>query len=732
MNAKADIPAQEQAPFDIAKLLDPQDNEEGLRLDFKRILWGVWQRKLIVILLTVLFALTGLTMALTLVEPVWKTSTTLIKKEQQDEFRVGRYGIPFKAQPYSFKTLLDTLMLPGTLERAMKRGGVYMAPNDFFGLVDLRVGKESKAFSVSVTWTDPETAAALTNHLADVFIERNRDMRKQEVETQLINYRSRLESARVNNIDAAESLRNFEAENEISDIQTQLTVLLEKRQEVEVIVTTVEGDLLAKREQVNRLANDIGSEPDMIVQTSYFVNPMAKNLAQLEWELAQARGRYTDDNPKVKDLLHRIDEIKTIIEDGKDEQTPSQTFAHNPVKQELSITRYEVQAEVLRLETQRERLLQKFEDLSSRITRLTETRKQHEVLMSRRDAADRLMKDLRERVDSMEVLYRGELGDFEVLERAVIPREREATGRKIIVIAMTLLGGLVGLGYALAMELLNPSLRTLKDLGFLQDFEVQADFISSTTPRIDPRHPSTRRAMDYRRFSNDLQIALDRTGTRSLCFASVSSDSGASTAAMNTALSLYLKGENVIFVDADLRADRSNLVMHATETRAPLQSLLRGKAEFGSLVNGLTYIPAAARGARSERSVLEIGGRRMTELKKQLDRQDAYIIYNLPPLGEEEAAFEALKHTGSLALVARSSGTMKRDVTRMLERLEHHGIRCVAGLMTDVPEELSLHGEFNPREDLASGITTFFRSLREAVSVRFARLIEPKPQLSQA
>lgn len=724
MNAKVDIPAQDQTPVDLARLLDPQDADEGLRLDLQRILWGVWQRKLIVMAFTVLFALIGLTMALTLVEPVWKSTTTLIKKEQQDEFRVGRYGIPFKAQPYSFKTLLDTLMLPGTLDRAMQRGGVYMAPNDFFSLVDLRVGKESKAFSVSVTWTDPETSAALTNHLADVFVERNREMRKQEVETQLMNYRSRLESARVDTIEAAEELRNFEAQNEISDIKTQLTVLLEKHQEVEVIVTTVEGDLLAKQEQIQKLANNIGDEPDMIVQTSYFVNPMAKNLAQLEWELAQARGRYTDDNPKVKDLLQRIEKIKKIIEDGKDEQTPSQTFAHNPVKQELSITRYEVQAEVLRLQTQRDRLTMKLNELSERIARLTETRKQHEVLVSRRDAASRLMTDLRERVDSMEVLYRGELGDFEVLERAILPRDREATGRKIIVIALTLLGGLAGLGYALLMEMLNPSIRTLKDLGFLNEFEVLADFPSTATPRIDPRHPATERAMAYRRFANDLQIALDRTATHSLCFASVSSGSGASTAAMNTALSLYLKGEKVIFVDADLRSNRNNLVLHANDVKPSLQSLLRGREEFGDLADGLTYIPAAGRGTRSDRSVLSIGGKRMQALKKQLNAERAYVIYNLPPLGEEEAAFEALKQTGTLALVTRSDETAKRDVSRMMERLNHHGIRTVAGVMTDVPTELATDGEFNPADELRDSLL--------ALKAKMTTLRSPKPQLSMA
>ncbi len=705
MNAPVDISGQDITPVDLAKILGGDESEDSLRMDFKRILWGVWQRKLLIIGATALAALIGIGLALVTVEPTWKSSTTLIKKEQQDEFRVGRYGIPFKAQNYSFKTLIDTLMLPGTLERAMKRGGVAMSTTDFFSLVDIRVGKESKTFSIGVTWTDPATAAALTNHLADVFIERNREMRMREVENQLINYRSRLDSARASVAEAADTLRSFEAANQISDIKTQLSVLLEKRQEVEVIATTIEGDLIAKREALNGLATSIREEPDMIVQTSYFVNPMAKNLATLEWELAQARGRYTDENPKVKDLLMRVEKIRTIVEEGKDKQSPSETFAHNPVKQELVISRYEVEAEVLRLATQRDRLVGKVGELTDRIARLTKTRKQHEVLASKRDAAARLMTDLRERVDSMEVLYRGELGDFETLERAMVPTDREASGRKIIVIALTLLGAMAAIGYALVIELLNPRLRTLMDLSFMKDFEVQADFASSPTPRIDPRHPVTACATNYRRFANDLQIAMDRSNVRTLCFAGAESHAGVSTAAMNTALSLYLKGERVIFVDADLRGDRSNLIMHSTHNTAPLLSLLRGQSSLTSGKGGLTYIPAADKTSRTASTVLEIGGRRMTEFERKLAKEDAYVIYNLPPL-EEEAAFEALKQIGTLVLVTRSNATTKRSVTKTLDRLSHHGIRVIAGVMTAVPTELASEGVFDPKDDVRKLLST--------------------------
>ncbi|MDA0977564.1 MAG: hypothetical protein O3B72_03305 [Proteobacteria bacterium] len=104
--------------------------------------------------------------------------------------------------------------------------------------------------------------------------------------------------------------------------------------------------------------------------------------------------------------------------------------------------------------------------------------------------------------------------------------------------------------------------------------------------------------------------------------------------------------------------------------------------------------------------------------------QDAYVIYNLPPLGEEEAAFEALKQIGTLVLVTSSNQSSKRDVSRMLDRLEHHGLDLIAGLMTDVPRELATMGVFDPRADIRLAV--------QRVSQWLKHLAACRPHLSRA
>jgi Mrp family chromosome partitioning ATPase/capsular polysaccharide biosynthesis protein len=727
MNTLVETTKRDGAFRDLVSMLDDTGNEETIKLDFKRLFWGMWQRRVAVIVSTVIATTLGVAFALLFLHPTWEGRTTLLKKDQQDEFRVGRYGLPFRPQEYAFKTLLDTLLLPGTLEQAMKRTGIYMPSNEFASLVEVYMGKESKAFTISVLWNDPEVATELTNNLAEVFMERNRDLRRKEIEENLVSYRKRLDSANFRASIAGDELLEFKAKNEISDINMQLIVLLEKRQDVEVKVRELEGEFEAKTEQIKRLNMNIESEPKMIVQSSYFVNPMAKNLSRLEWELAQTRGRYTVDNPKVKDLLQRIDKIKTIISDGKDGQTASETLASNPLKQELVVTQYRIQGEVLSVETRLLSLKALLIELTDRISQLTQMRKEYEALASKRGAALNLHTDLRERVDSLNVLLTGSLGDFELLEVAKLPDQHNSSGRKLLVIGMTLVAFFLSIATALLIEVLNIKIRTLKDLTFLGDFNLTAEFESCQFPQVEPGAPTSPNALQFRRFANDLQIAMDQLSDKRIAFLSVEGGSGATVTAINTTIGMYHKGEQVTLVDADLRESSRGVLLQNQEikTLPSLFSLLNTEETLAKNQEyPVSLVPAASKGQRSETSVLAIGGQRMTQVRTQLEALSHYTFYNLPPVLTEEAGFEALKQIGTAVIVVRSGQSSRKDIEQTLQRMQHHGISVIAGVITDVPRELMTTGMISPFDNICDDVrylAKFFGSFKD----KFLRLQSP-------
>jgi capsular polysaccharide biosynthesis protein/Mrp family chromosome partitioning ATPase len=696
---------------DLASLLDDTPQETQLKLDLKRLLWGTWQRRIAIVLTTLVSSLVAIVLAIFLFEPTWEGRTTLLKKEQQDEFRVGRHGLPFKLQEYAFKTLLDTLLLPGTVQQALQRSGLNMPPIQFARLVSVNLNKESKAFTIGVRWNDPVMAAELANNLAGVFVERNQDLRRSEIETSLLKYRDRFESSSYKATAIAEDLRVFEKLNKISDIDMEMSVMLENRQAVEVYNSTLDANVRAKMQGMLSLQDSINAEPKMIVQSSYFSNPMKKDLSELEGRLAQARGRYTDDNPKVKDLLQRIDKIQTVIQNGKDDQAPSETYVANPIVQELSVTRYETGSEVVLLQTQLATSKLLLEDLNKRIGNLSKIRKQHETLRNKLQNAQSLQNDLRERVESLTVMMQGVLGDFEVLEAASIPTRHESSGKKLFVVAIFVLAVGVSVAGALLLEFFNVRIRTMKDLGFAGDFTITAEFETCSAPDISADSEVSLTAMQFRRFANDLQVAMQKSNASRIAFASIEGDSGATTVARNTAISMSSKDESITLVDADLRQNANNIEIqsiHAGDDSFPsLLELLEGDAIPLGPRSRLHLVKAATKAPRQAENVLQIGGKAMAQIRQSIEQLSEYTFYNLPPIKDEEAAFEALKNIGKAILVVRSGKSSKQDIDNFIIRMNHHGIEVVAAVIVDVPHELMSNGMIEPFKNLQSDFIGF-------------------------
>lgn len=717
------------ASSELAQLFgDTRQPDDELQVDLKRLFWGIWQRRVIILLVTFVTTIASCLIAFGFLEPTWSGRTTLLKKEQQDEFRVGRFGLPFKLQEYSFNTLLDTLLLPGTLEQAMQRTGVHLPNHEFSKLIEVQVNKESKAFTLGVIWNDPKIAAELTNNLAEVFLQRNRQLRRNEIEENLSRYRERLDITYFKSMSAADELMAFESKNGISDMKTQLIVLLEKRQEVEVDLREIEADLLAKKEQINRLDHHIRKEPEMIVQSSYYVNPMKKNLAALEWELSKATGRYTKDNPKVKDLLHRIEKLKTLVAEGKDKSSPADTFARNPVREELTVRTYEAMGEAIRLTSQVDQLRSMVDELSARIVDLTRKRQAHQALITKREAVDNLWRDLRQRVDSLTVLLLGRLGDFELLERSAVPTDHRGTGRKLFVLFCVSSVFFITILISVALEFFDPRLRTLKDLEFVHNFGLLAEFESVDCPDIKPDEPASSTAIQFRQFSNDLQIALEKSGTDRVAFASAEAGSGTSTVAGNTALSMHLKGESTMLVDADLRPDARPLILAENYCSpladADLPGILKGRYYLPQNANertSLFLISAGNKQSRNSESVLGIGGQAMTAVRNKIEQLRDWSIYILPPIAREEAAFEALKQIGTAVLVVRSGQSSTREVEHTVKRMEHHGIEIIAGVITDVPKELTSFGSLEPIKSTINDFRCLWTKLVNQASVQLAQ-----------
>ena len=711
----------------FAGMNEAEDADTGFSLDMDRYIRGIWSRRWIVLLCAALVTAALGAFAFFMFDRSWVAHATLVKRAYQDEFQVGRFGKPFKPQSYNLKTLLDTLLLPSVLDEAANRAGVSVGARSFARRINIRKDKESQIFDITVRWDDPAIAAALTNRLAEVFIERNRSIRRSDAEETLLYYQGRQQSAERQSEAINSELQGFQDQYAISDIDTQLEVLVMELQRVTIDGQALDAEVAATSQDLKRLAEAINTEPEMIVQSSYFQNPLQSNRSELIWQLEQARSRYTAQNPKVIDLQDRIAKIDTLIKGGGDDSSKSNTFANNPVRQDLAITRYQVQRQYNQALARQQALKNSRESMTKRLETLSSKQKEYDQLKVKHEAALQLQRNLNHRVEEARVIMMRNEADFELIERARPPVEGESSGRKLLVVAGAVIGTALGLCLALLLEFLDNRLRTLRDLRRLAPdlFVAEIQHVGEAEEVVvDANLPSDRVAIAFRRLMNDME-SHHKERLPSIGVTSLGRGAGRSLMATNIAQVLGLKERRVILVDADVSpeaGERPGMLFEVAPTQG-LDNVLDEEVSFLEALNdtesdNIKLITASRDTSPATSNYLaQLGGHIMCEGLDELRDNAEQLIVDLPPFDAHETVYEAAVHVGATVLVVPSGDVDRDELVEVLGRLEALEVDVLGLILNRVPFELT---ETTPLFEPSRRLTWSSR-----IAQRFARSESP-------
>ncbi|MDX8410688.1 MAG: AAA family ATPase [Mariprofundaceae bacterium] len=694
---------EEDAPFPMMSMFgDEEEVKSSSSLDISRLIRGVLaRRKLIAVIATSITLLFGV-MAFTLMHHSWQAQVTLIKREKQDSFQVGRFGSPFQAQEYSLKTLLDTLLLPSALEETIRRSGIDTIPRKLAKKIDLIVGKESSIFHFTMIWESADKAKEIVNNLADVFVERNRQIRRGDAEENYLYYSDQLESAREKVKSVSVEILSFRREHGVVNLDTEMGVLLAELSGLETEHQKMAGELSAKRESLQRLEKALSDEPEMIVQSSYFRNPLKKKLADLEWEYEQARARYTEKNPKVLKIELKIRDAKRLIAQGQDKATPENTFTFNPIRQELSLRHYSLADDIKMTASKLAALQSVLDRVRGKLSDYSANEKTYVQLQAKHEAAVRLQDNLLNRVEEARVMMNRNEADFDIIEYARTPDEPLSSGRKMMVIAGVILGAMAGVFVALVIEFLDKGIRTRREIAGISGLELGVEFQHVPAQEqivIDASRPTEPVAGLFRRFANDLLASLEPEQWQSMAIVSVEPHAGRSLVATNLAQAMALKEYSVLLVDADLSSDAGTRPADLYELgggKPGLVEVLRDSLDVEQAIQQTetahVRLIAASGGELPEDSLIELGGKRVRQLTDKLRSRADCVLYDVPPSVKQETVFELVAAIGHAILVVRSGQSSKGDVKEMVECLTERGVEIHAFIIADVADDFMQGG----------------------------------------
>jgi Mrp family chromosome partitioning ATPase len=250
---------------------------------------------------------------------------------------------------------------------------------------------------------------------------------------------------------------------------------------------------------------------------------------------------------------------------------------------------------------------------------------------------------------------------------------------------------------ALVLELLERRLCTSKDISLIKKFDLLLEFPRTRpveTTLISTANSVAPVAQLFRRMANDLEAQLSAKETKVVGVVSLESEAGRSTVATNLSDALIQKERQVVLVDADLRPKQSGAFTSGnSDQNSPvgLHEILTNESvlkEFNHQHNNTEnlVVKSHVNQLPDTDSALRLGGQAMLQFRNSIECGSKWVIYDLPPIAENEAAFEAAVGISTVILVVRSEQTNKDKFTKYVERMERHGIEVAAVIITDLAE----------------------------------------------
>ena len=498
--------------------------------DFFGYLEMVLRRKWIVIVCVVLG--TGIAGVIAYTSPAFYRSTTFILVEQQKI--PESYVTPTDSTPFEqrLSTIQQQVMSRTNLEQIINdlnlygtNGGVQLTSlvaklKSLLGLKPGRkptmesiVGKMRQdivikvsgrnrrgggdAFRITYVGTVPEMTMQVTSTLASLFIEENLKIKEQYAEGTSEFLVKELEKAKGDLIAQEGAIRKFK-ERRMGALPEQLEANLRTLDRLQLELQSVSESL---RNSLDRRAL-LEEQMTLLSRgtTAPSGNTLREELAGLKRELATLLSMYKENYPDVVIARNRVKELEAQIENSKpgdSEQETAQETAALPLDQSsdayASLSEVNSQIAMLRARESRSRGQitaheKRVEDTPANEQKLTDLTRDYDI--TRQNYQSLLEKKLNAKLaQNLEKRQKG--ARFRVVDPANFPERAFKPDRPMIVLAGVAGGAVVGVGFILLLEILNPAFRKPEDFIGVLDYPV---LVSIPMFAVNRKESSARRS----------------------------------------------------------------------------------------------------------------------------------------------------------------------------------------------------------------------------------------------
>jgi uncharacterized protein involved in exopolysaccharide biosynthesis len=235
------------------------------------------------------------------------------------------------------------------------------------------------------------------------------------------------------------------------------------------------------------LARD-SQEPPKAKAESAEAKVLQGRLARLERRYEEMLDRYTEGHPLVKSTKADMDEVRTALEayqkrPGRQEGADHQAL---PDRRTLTQQAANMEAELNSLQTRKQTLQAQIQAAKGRVTHLSNEELEYARLKRTADIQRNMFTMLQEKIYAANARGQGEVRSVRVIEPPIFPMGSSSARALKVAFFGFVVGGLMGVGVALALDYMEDSVRSEAELEALTGVPVLGAISRMSIPKALP------------------------------------------------------------------------------------------------------------------------------------------------------------------------------------------------------------------------------------------------------
>lgn len=696
---------------------------------------GILRRRWLVVAVTTVMCVAAAALAITLLQPRWKASATVLLHMSGPQVLDKVKGVSEDAEARLvgyreyYETQRQIMRSRAVAERALSELGLSNDPV-FLGIADIQSEPErmakaaeidpverlrslvfvqeirnSRVVQISAEYPDPEIAADIANAVAKAYLEHVRSSRSdlgKEAQDDIANEKTKAATALSDAEAAFEDFKKDRGITTIDQLEEQATqdilTLSARSKEAEAERIKLENQLEQARglhARGNLAAANLLPQSDR----SVFVT-MRQERLEAERAFEEIDVQYGPKHEEHRKAKRRLDLVSKKIErEGADliESLESSLIAATNTEKDLR------------------RSLRREENAALKVTELD--REYRELSREAEAAADNYLVVAR-RDTEIAITNRVDTEGIEILDPATVPTV-PVFPRKLLLLALGLVAGLgIGSLLAVSIDFRDQRIRGLIDLeralaGFGlpvlgQLPQLPADVrlgVGNTRAQRRQRdlyshlYPQSLMAERCRGVRTSLAFAAGGEALHSIMITSPSSSEGKSSTAMNLALSFCQANKRVVLIDADMRRPRIHQIFpEALDNEGlGLAAILQERVGFSDALlrnledtpTNLSILPC---GEVPENPAELLDTPNFRRLLADLQEEVDLVIVDCPPVLPVTDPLILARHVDGVVLVSRCDSTTRSELTRAIGQLARGDTNVIGVVLNEVDSRQERYG----------------------------------------